>query len=135
MWRESESEPVRLQRVLAHNGLVGEELARKFRSAPREDVRLAAALRGYFVPGCADDAQRAQYLIYLSHRLRPAVTALIEENRVLDIAALERQTGFSRELTDEFLQTAIAMGRPEVIVWLLRFKQSHWGFQDRDFSL
>lgn len=135
MWRETESEAVRLQKVLAHNGLAGEALLHKFRTAGREDVRLAAALRGYFTPGCAGAAEKEEYLAYLSRRLRPAVTALTEESRVLEIAELQQQVGFSRELTDEFLQTAIAMGRPEIIVWLLEQKQARYGFRDRDFSL
>lgn len=135
MWRESESEPVRLQKVLAHNGLTGEALLHKFRAAGREDVRLAAALRGYFTPGCAGESEKEEYLAYLSRRLRPAVTALMEEGRVLDMAALEQQVPFSRELTDEFLQAAITMGRPEIIVWLLQNKQARYGFRDRDFTL
>ena len=55
MWQESESEVVRLQKVLAHNGLTGQALMEKFRTAQRQDVRLAAALRGMFTPGCGDE--------------------------------------------------------------------------------
>lgn len=37
MWQESESEVVRLQKVLAHNGLRGQKLMEKFRTAQRQD--------------------------------------------------------------------------------------------------
>ena len=35
MWRESESEVVRLEKVLAHNDLTGQALLEKFRGASR----------------------------------------------------------------------------------------------------
>lgn len=134
MWRESESEAVRLQRVFAHNELTGAALLEKFRKASREDVRLAAALRGYFTPGCGSEAEREQYLAYLRRRVRPAAWALMEENRVLDLEAFEKAVGFSTELVDEFLQKAMELNRPEVLVWLLEQKR-RFGFRDRDFSL
>ena len=37
MWQESESEVVRLRKVLAHNGLRGQKLMEKFRTAQRQD--------------------------------------------------------------------------------------------------
>lgn len=134
MWRESESEVVRLTKVLAHNDMSGEALLHKFQTASREDVRLAAALRGYFTPGCGDEAQRQQYLSYLCRRVRPAAWALMEENRVLDLEAFSQKADFSPALVDEFLDKAIELKRPEVLVWLLEEKK-RFGFRDRDFSL
>lgn len=134
MWRESESEIVRLRRVFAHNDLTGEALLQKFRTASREDVRLAAALRGYYTPGCAGDGEKGQYLAYLCRRVRPTVQALMEENRVLELEDFEEKAGFTADMVDEFLQKAIELDRPEIIVWLLRRKQQRYGFRDRDFS-
>lgn len=134
MWRESESEIVRLQRVFAHNGLTGEALLQKFCTASRENVRLAAALRGYYIPGCAGEAEKEQYLAYLCRRVRPTVQALMEENRVLELEDFEEKAGFTADMVDEFLQKAMELDRPEVIVWLLRRKQQRYGFRDRDFS-
>ena len=134
MWRESESEIVRLQRVFAHNGLTGESLLQKFRTASREDVRLAAALRGYYTPGCAGEAEKKQYLAYLCRRVRPTVQALMEENQVLELEDFEEKAGFTADMVDEFLQKAMELDRPEVIVWLLRRKQQRYGFRDRDSS-
>ena len=132
MWNESKSEVVRIEEVLLHNGTAGEALYQKFRSARREDVRLAAALRGYFHEG---EEHREEYFSYLSRRLRPAAEALIETNRVGELAQLEEKGLFTPELTDEFLHTAITLGRPELIVWLLRQKETRFGFRDRDFRL
>ena len=134
MWREAESEVVRLTKVLAHNELTGEALYHKFQTAAREDVRLAAALRGYFTPGCGDEAQKEQYLSYLCRRVRPAAWALMEENRVLELEDFSRKVNFSPALVDEFLGKAIELKRPEVLVWLLGEKK-RFGFRDRDFSL
>lgn len=135
MWQESESEVVRLQRVLAHNGLEGSALLEKFRTAPRETVRLAAALRGLFTPGCASEEQREQYAAYLARRVRPAASALMEQNRVLELEALDARNPFSREILEDLLTEARAMGRPEALVWLLEVKGCRFGFPDRDFSL
>ena len=134
MWRESESETVRLERVLAHNGLEGAALLQKFRTAPREPVRLAAALRGAFTPGCASEAEKKEYVAYLCSRVRPTVAALMEENRVTELENFEKKVGFSQPLVDEFLAQAMEMDRPEVIVWLLQCKKTRFGFHDRDFS-
>ena len=135
MWQESESEVVRLQKVLAHNGLTGQALMEKFRTAQRQDVRLAAALRGMFTPGCGDEAQRGEYLDYLKRRTVPAAVALMEENRVLDLEKLDVCIPFSTETVHSLMETARRLGRPEVLVWLLEKKQSRFGFRDRDFSL
>lgn len=134
MWRESESEVVRLEKVLAHNGLTGDALMEKFRTASRESVRLAAALRGYFTPDCADKVQRNAYREYLRSRVRPTAAALMEENRVKDLEQFEGETFFSQPLVDEFLKQAMELDRPEIIVWLLQCKKQRYGFPDRDFS-
>lgn len=134
MWRESESEVVRLEKVLAHNGLTGDALMEKFRTASRESVRLAAALRGYFTPDCADKVQRNAYGEYLRSRVRPTAAALMEENRVKDLEQFEGETFFSQPLVDEFLKQAMELDRPEIIVWLLQSKKQRFGFPDRDFS-
>lgn len=134
MWRESESEVVRLEKVLAHNGLTGDALMEKFRTASRESVRLAAALRGYFTPDCADEVQRNAYGEYLRSRVRPTAAALMEENRVKDLEQFEGETFFSQPLVDEFLKQAMELDRPEIIVWLLQCKKQRYGFPDRGFS-
>ena len=135
MWQEAESEVVRLEKVLAHNGLTGEKLLEKFRTAPREDVRLAAALRGMFTPNCSTAEEREAYAAYIKRRLLPAAAALMEENRILDLEKLDAMLPLSRETVDALLDTARTIHRPEALVWLLEKKQARFGFRDRDFSL
>ena len=134
MWQENQSEVVRLQKVLGANGLTGAELLKKFKTASREEVRLAAALRGFYTPGCADEAQKEVYLAFLQKRVRNTVKALMEENRVPELEDFSLRVPFSPGLVDEFLKTAMELDRPEILVWLLKEKQ-RFGFRDRDFSL
>lgn len=85
--------------------------------------------------GFAHSARNEAYRAYLSRRLRPAVQALLEENQVAELAALEQVVGFTREQVDDFLAQAIQLGRAEAIAWLLGRKTEEYGFRDRDFSL
>lgn len=135
MWQEAESEVVRLEKVLAHNGLTGEKLLEKFRTASREDVRLAAALRGVFTPQVSSPQEKEAYLAYIRRRPFPAAAALMEENRILDLEKLDAMLPLSRDTVDSLLNMARTMGRPEALVWLLEKKQARFGFRDRDFSL
>lgn len=135
MWQEAESEVVRLEKVLAHNGLTGEKLLEKFRTASREDVRLAAALRGMFTPQVSSLQEKEAYLAYIRRRPFPAAAALMEENRILDLEELDAMLPLSRDTVDSLLNMARTMGRPEALVWLLEKKQARFGFRDRDFSL
>ncbi len=118
------------RRILAQQGLTEEALWEKFNHAAREEVRLAVALEGF-----AHSARNEAYRAYLSRRLRPAVQALLEENQVAELAALEQVVGFTREQVDDFLAQAIQLGRAEAIAWLLGRKTEEYGFRDRDFSL
>lgn len=135
MWNEAESQVVHVKNILTHNGVRGAALAGKFRSAAREDVRLAAALLGYFEDTQATESEKSLYFTYLSRRIRPAVTVLMEENKVPEMEMLEKSGLFTPEMVDEFLQTAIQMHRSEAIVWLLQRKDESYGYRDHDFRL
>ena len=52
-------------------------LYRKFGSTKQEPLRLAVALRGYFLEEGVEEAERADYGAYLKKRIRPAVERLI----------------------------------------------------------
>lgn len=132
MGSKPKSEVVAQRELLEMQNPSGESLGNQFRKATREDVRLAVALYG-FAKGETVGAE--DYLAYLHRRIRPAVQALMEENRVPELAQLEQTVGFSAEQTDDFLAQAIAANRPEAIVWLLKQKEAHYGFHDRDLSL
>lgn len=131
MWQQSEN--ARLERELS--AYTGAELMKKFRSAPRESLRLAAALRGLFALEAASIEDRAVYRDYLSRRPIPAVTALVEENRMGDLEALWPSLPVSNNTLETLLQTARNVSRPEAIVFFLREKAKRGTFRDRDFSL
>lgn len=132
MGNKPKSEVVEQRQLLEAQKISGADLWEKFRKASREDVRLAVALQGFAngeIMGAAD------YQAYLRRRIRPAVLALLEENRVLELAQLDQLVGFTADQIDDFLPQAIAANRPEIIVWLLKQKESRYGFHDRDLSL
>ena len=52
-------------------------LYRKFGSTKQEPLRLAVALRGYFLEEGVEEEERAHYGAYLKKRIRPAVERLI----------------------------------------------------------
>lgn len=131
MWNEAESEVIRLKKIFEKSSLSTEALLQKFAASSREDAKLALALIGYF----SHTTQNAPYETYIKRRLRPAVLALMEETRIPEMEALHALSPFSLEMVDEFLNAAIAMNRPEVIVYFLHLKESLFGFPDRDFSL
>lgn len=131
MWQQSEN--ARLERDLSE--YTGADLMKKFRSAPRESLRLAAALRGLFALEAASMDDRTVYRDYLSRRPIPAVTALVEENRMGDLEALWPSLTISDSTLETLLQTARNLGRPEAVVFFLREKAKRGSFRDRDFSL
>ena len=63
-------------------------LYRKFTTTKQEPVRLAAALRGFFLPE-AEDQEKEAYGTYLKSRIRPAVEALIDGDDVEKLEELE----------------------------------------------
>lgn len=132
MGSKPKSEVVEQWQLLEAQEASGADLWEKFRKASREDVRLAVALHG-FANGETVGAE--DYQAYLRHRIRPAVLAVLEENRVLELAQLDSLAGFTASQIDDFLTQAIAANRPEAIVWLLKQKESRYGFHDRDLSL
>ena len=133
MWNRSEN--AQLQQEFQRDGLTGEALLRKFHTGPRESLRLAAALRGIFTVGCAGENEKQEYWTYLSRRPIPAATALIEDNRVGELAALFEMLPLTAETLETLLQTARTLRRPEAVVWLLEQKAKMGLFRDRDFSL
>lgn len=133
MWNRSEN--ARLQQELRNAGLTGEALLRKFHTGPRESLRLAAALRGIFTMGCAGEGEKQEYWAYLSRRPIPAATALIEDNRIPELAALFEKLPLTAGTLETLLETARTLRRPEAVVWLLEQKGKLGLFRDRDFSL
>ena len=89
-------------------------LYRKFGSTKQEPLRLAVALRGYFLEEGVEEAERADYGAYLKKRIRPAVERLILE---------------------VFLKLAEEWRRPAALMGLLHLKKEKYGFKEKKFEL
>lgn len=124
-----QTEVQKIWEQLQHGKVSGAALAGKFRSAARADSKLACALLGYFSEG--DDS----YLPYLRSRIRPAATELVLAGKVRELEALDAVCPLSRTLTEELLETAINARVPDSIIWLLKYKQQHFGFAGRELTL
>lgn len=137
MWDERRSDMVRLSQALEQTaaGDEGVRLYEKFNGTTQEPVRLAVALRGFFLPHGVTDQQRQVFGAYLKRRIRPAVEALIELEDLDRLQRLEQLGWFNGPLVDSFLQTAIRQRKSAVIVWLLQRKAQLYGYPDRDLSL
>lgn len=131
MWQQSEN--ARLEQELAQYG--SDALFRKFRTASREAVRLAAALRGFIADDTASEEEKSAYRDYLTRRPIPAAIALIEENRMGDLEKLWAILPISDSTLETLLKSSRKLRRQEAIVFLLREKAERGTFRDRDFSL
>ncbi len=109
-------------------------LYRKFTTTKQEPVRLAAALRGFFLPE-AEDQEKEAYGIYLKSRIRPAVEALIDGDDVEKLEELESLGWLDGKNLDSFIRIARQKQKNAALVWFLHLKKEKNGFKDRDFSL
>ena len=102
----------------------------KFTVSKQESLRLSIALEQF---GQADGEAREAYLQYLHRRLQPAAAALISAGDTVRLAQLAEW--FTEKQIDTMLVQARREKKTAVLVWLLRWKEAHYGFRDRDFSL
>lgn len=124
-----QTEVHRIMRMLSDNGVSGEPLLQKFRSAARGDIKLACALLG-----CFTEAQDA-YLPYIRSRIRPAVTELVLAGMVTELEKLDALVPLTRTLTEEALETAITAQVPDSTIWLLKLKADRFGFTGGEAGL
>ena len=109
-------------------------LYRKFLQTRQEPVRLAVALRGFFLPQTKEGEKEA-YGRYLKSRIRPAMEALIDEDQVEKLEILESLGWLEDKNIDVFIRIARQGQKNAALVWLLHLKKEKYGFKDRDFSL
>lgn len=109
-------------------------LYKKFTQTRQEPVRLAVALRGFFLPQTGE-AEKEAYGNYLKSRIRPAMEALIDEDQVEKLEILEALGWLEGKNIDVFIRIARQAQKKAALVWLLHLKKEKYGFQDRDFSL
>lgn len=113
----------------------GPKLYQKFLKANREPVRLAAALRGYFLEAGVSPEQKEEYKNYLREQIGPAMEELITEEAVEKMKALEQLGWFGGEELERFIASALTRGKSASLTWLLHLKDEKYGYQDYDFTL
>lgn len=84
----------------------GERLWQKFDTTKQEPVRLAVALRGFFMEDGISLERKEEYGQYLQKRIRSAVETLIDEEEVEKIAHLESLGWFGQTQLEEFIRIA-----------------------------
>lgn len=113
----------------------GRKLYRKFTETKQEPVRLAVALRGFFLEEGVDEESRETFGNYLKGRIRPAVEQLIEEDAVEKIQQLEELGWFGQQHLEGFIKIARERKKSAALVWFLHLKQEKYQYEDKDFSL
>ena len=98
-------------------------------------LRLAVALRGYFLEEGVEEAERADYGAYLKKRIRPAVERLILEDDWEKIGKLYENEWFGEQELEVFLKLAEEWRRPAALMGLLHLKKEKYGFKEKKFEL
>lgn len=111
------------------------QLYRKFGSTKQEPLRLAAALRGYFMEEGVTDEEREDYGTYLKKRIRPAAERLILEDDWEKIEKFYENEWFGERELEVFLKLAEEWRRPEALMGLLHLKKEKYGFKEKKFEL
>ena len=112
-----------------------EHLYRKFGSTKQEPLRLAVALRGYFLAEEVTEEEREDYGAYLKKRIRPAVERLILEDDWEKIEKLYENEWFGERELEGFLQLAEEWRNPAALMGLLHLKKENYGFKEKKFEL
>ena len=110
-------------------------LYQKFQTTGQERIKLACALEGFFTEEKDKEAEKIAYGQYLKRRIRPAMEALIQEENVLKMEQLETKGWFGAEELDQFIAIARKERRLESLVWLMKLKDSKYGYKDKKFEL
>ena len=109
-------------------------LYRKFGSTKQEPLRLAVALRGYFLEEGVEEEERAHYGAYLKKRIRPAVEHLILEDDWEKIEKLYENEWFGEQELEVFLKLAEEWRRPAALVGLLHLKKKIMDLKRRNLN-
>lgn len=115
-----------------------EEAARvwkKFSKTQQEPVKMATALWGFFLKKGITEEQRSEFAEYLKMRVRNAVETLIEEDEPEKIEALEKLGWFGQQELEDFIKTARERQKIQALVYLMKLKDSRYGYQEEEFEL
>ena len=108
---------------------------KKFSETRQEPVKMATALWGYFLKEGLSTQQRQEMEAYLKLRVRNAVEALIEEDEPEKIAVLEQAGWFGEKELDEFIKTARERQKLQALVYLLKEKDTRYGYREEELEL
>ena len=114
-----------------------EQNYQKFRTTKQETLRLQAALAGFFEEEKAGITaeRKGEYAPYLKKRIRPALQALLKENRINEMEKLQKLGWFGAEILEELIVKAQEEGRLSAVIRLMRVKAEKYGYKDRDFEI
>ena len=114
-----------------------EQNYQKFRTTKQETLRLQAALAGFFEEEKAGITaeRKGEYAAYLKKRIRPALQALLKENRINEMEKLQKLGWFGAEILEELIVKAQEEGRLSEVIRLMRVKAEKYGYKDRDFEI
>lgn len=113
----------------------GELLWMKYTTTGQEPVKMAAALRGYFLQEALPEARRRELEHYLRAHLRNAIETLIEEEEPEKIGQLEEQGWFREKELEDFIRIARERQRIQSMIWLMSLKDRKYGYQEEKFDL
>ena len=113
----------------------GEKLYRKYRETKKNAVRLAVALRGFFLKGGVSKEQRDDFGRCIQDWIGPAVQELIEEDAVEKMAYLESLGWFREEQLEIFIRTARERQKTTSLVWLMHLKDKKYGYTEKSFLI
>ncbi|MEF2597040.1 MAG: hypothetical protein U0N03_11695 [Lachnospiraceae bacterium] len=114
-----------------------EQNYQKFRTTKQETLRLQAALAGFFEEEKAGITaeRKGEYAAYLKKRIRPALQALLKENRIDEMEKLQKLGWFGAEILEELIVKAQEEGWFSAVIRLMRVKAEKYGYKDRDFEI
>lgn len=112
-----------------------ERVWKKFTETRQEPVKMAMALWGFFLKEGISQTQKQELEAYLRMRVRNAVETLIEEDEPEKIAVLEQAGWFGEKELDDFIRTARERQKIQALVYLMKLKDSKYGYQEEELEL
>lgn len=108
---------------------------KKFYETKQEPVKMATALWGFFLKDGVDPEQKRAYAEYLKPRIRNAVETLIEEDEPDKIEVLEQAGWFGQKEVEDFIRTARERQKLQALVYLMKLKDTRYGYQEEEWEL
>ena len=108
---------------------------KKFSETRQEPVKMATALWGFFLKDGITPSQKQEFSAYLKPRVRNAVETLIEEDEPEKIEVLEQAGWFDRKEVEDFIRTARERQKLQALVYLMKLKDTRYGYQEEEWEL